>query len=171
MKTISRPACPNCGKLLVQPVGNPKSPILLVGDYPDFEDVRTGRCLSGSLDDYRMNTRKVLYAEMVRVGIQLDNVRYTNLWQHAKDEKECKIDWHMDRVMSEIKGKSYVFLMGSDASRAIVGESSMDVAGLKFKLTAFPKVVFVVAPSPATLINGSIGDFRLALTRFKKEMK
>lgn len=171
MKTTNRPACPHCNNLLVEPIGPPNAQLLLVGDYPDYEDVRLGRCLSGSMDDYRMNPRKVLFAELVKVGIQLSGCRYTNLWSHGKNDKECKLEYHIDRVAKEIKGKKYVLLMGTDASRAFIGVSSTEVYGLKFKLKMFPGTVFVVSPNPTSLITGNVGEFRLALERLKKEMK
>lgn len=160
---MSRVNCPNCGDLLVSPVG-PASKVLLIGDYPDFEDVRTGYCLSSDV-------KPVLQAELVRVGLQLSALRYTNVWQHGKKEKECPLQWHTDVAFKELKGKTHVLVMGSDACQALFGKNAMEISGLRMQSELFPKIVFYAAPNPATLFHGNLGEFRLALERFKQDME
>lgn len=167
---MSRIKCKECGDLLVDAVGNINSPILIIGDYPDFEDIRQGRCLSG-------DSKNILRDELVRVGIQLSSVRYTNVWQHGrKNEKTpkkegCIFSTHVDKAFKEIQGKKYVLVMGSDASQALFGLNAMDICALRMKHDLFPKVIFYVAPNPASLYGSGVGEFRLSLSRFAQEME
>lgn len=157
-----RNKCSICGDMLVDAVGNIKSKILLLGSYPDYEDVQSGRCLTSE-------NKNILRNELVRVGVQLSSVRYTNIWQHAR-KKECDIAWHIDKAIKEINGKQFVFVMGSDASKALFDLNAMDICGIKMKHKVFPKVIFYVAPNIATLYRSDIGEFRMSLKRFASEI-
>ena len=67
-----RQACPICSNLLVLPVGPKDASILLIGEYPGVEEVKSGFCWVG-------RGGEVLRAELARVGIQYEQCRATNL--------------------------------------------------------------------------------------------
>lgn len=161
---MNRTKCPRCHDLMVYPSGPADSNILLVGEFPGHEEIRQGLCFVGQ-------TGAILKAELAKIGIQFSAVRATNLWQHYKDEDACDIEWHKEKMFNEFKNKKYILLMGSDVSTLLFNKGVMELSGLKMKHPLFPNIVFVVSPNPAILMHGPIGEFRLALNNFKKEMK
>jgi uracil-DNA glycosylase family 4 len=154
-----RQVCAHCGKQLVEPNGNPRSPILLVGEQPGLDEIKRGICFVG-------RTGEVLQQELARQGIQVMTCRLTNLWLHAKDEKGCDPRWHLDQLVREFTGRSHVLLMGSEVTSAILGTKSAALAGLQVKVPDFPKIKFFVSPNPAVVFRSPIGDLRLSVERF-----
>src|SRR5574340_853718 len=127
-----RPTCPQCkNKQLVEPAGPAKSPILLVGEFPGSQEIIQGVPFVGE-------SGKILAAELMRVGIQLAQCRVTNLWQHAKDEKGCDVQWHQNMMAKEFKGRKFVLLMGSDLAKILFEKGVMDLSGLEMKHDLFP---------------------------------
>jgi uracil-DNA glycosylase len=162
-----RNKCPNCGDLLVSGYGQ-NSGILLLGDYPDYKDIRSGKCLT---DD---DIRRALTYELAQVGIQLSQCRYTNIWQHGKKEVKkgeviCPVEWHINQAVKEFDRAKGILVMGTDASKALFGLGCMELSGLKMKHKLYPKIIFYVSPNPASL-SSDLGEFRLAIRRFAKEM-
>lgn len=160
-----RTNCKKCDNLLVDGTGPRISKILILTSYPDFEDQRAGVLLSGSKSVLGM-----MAYELGLVGLQLSSIRYISLWKHSKNEK-CQLDWHIDQSMSEIKGKTHVLVMGSDASKALFEKNSGDLSGLLMTHKLFPKVTFVIAPGPSEIYNSNVGELRLALTRFSSTIR
>lgn len=156
-----RETCPKCGKDLVLAAGNPKSKILLVGEYPGSAEIMQGVPFVGE-------SGKILAAELMRVGIQLAQCRATNLWQHVKNE--CDLDWHKNQMTREFKGRQWVLLMGSEVSKVLFDKGVMELSGIEMKHKLFPHVRMMVSPNPAQLLHGSVGEFRLALQRFREMM-
>ena len=78
---MTRQACPICSNLLVLPVGLKDASILLVGEYPGVEEVKSGFCWVG-------RGGEVLRSELARVGIQYEQCRATNLWLHAPSKED-----------------------------------------------------------------------------------
>ncbi len=161
---MSRVACPKCGNLLIPPTGLEQADILLIGEYPSYDHIRSGRLLGDAKVD------EILRKELSRVGIQLSACRYINVWQHGKN-KECDPQWHIDHILPEISGHKLVILMGAEATRAFVGKGIMEVAGLFVKSKLFPKVKFFAIPNAATLLRGDIGEMRLALEKLQKKLR
>lgn len=158
-----RNVCPNCGQLLVEPTGSQHAPILLIGEWPNLDDVRSGRVGTGKVGD-------ILRMELARAGIQLASCRLTNLWQHGKT-KDCDPAWHLDYILKELDGHEWVILMGSEITKALAGYGIMQVAGLQVKSKLFPKVKFFAIPNAGTLLRGDVGEMRLALEKFQKKWK
>lgn len=159
-----RAKCHKCGKLLVTPYGNPKSNILLVGEFPGYEEIREGVPFCG-------RTGEVLKSELMRVGIQLGNCRVTNLWQHAADDKTCDLNWHLDQLVKEFKGKSHALLMGSDVVSALLGKAVSNYSGLQVKIPEFKSTKFWVSPNPAIVFHGPLGELRLSIERFAADVQ
>jgi hypothetical protein len=157
---MKRVKCPNCTLLLVEPVGPVRASLLLVGEFPNYDDVRNGVVGTGKVGE-------ILRKELARIGIQLSSCRFLNLWQHAKS-KECDSDFHLSYVVKELEGHDWVLLMGSEITKALVGHGIMEVSGLKVKSKLFPKVKFFAIPNAGTLLHGDLGEMRLALDKFDK---
>jgi uracil-DNA glycosylase family 4 len=161
---VQREKCPRCGKLLIAPAGPPSSKILLVGEFPGVEEIKQGRPFIGKTGD-------VLRAELLRVGLTLPELRQTNLWQHAKDEKGCDLNFHLDRMVKEFEGKTHVLLMGSDVTQALLGEKVSAHSGLMVKIRPYKDIHFWVSPNPAIAFKSPIGEMRLAMTRFAEDVQ
>jgi uracil-DNA glycosylase len=160
---MKRQNCPICGQLLVEPIGPVKATHLLIGEFPNYDDVRSGCVATGKVGD-------ILRHELALAGIQLSVCRVINLWQHGKS-KECDPAWHLDYILKEIEGHEWVLLMGSEITKALVNHGIMEVAGLQVKSKLFPKVKFFAIPNAGTLLRGDIGEMRLALEKFQKKTR
>ena len=150
----------NCGKRLLEPVG--KGSILIVRDSPDFDEIRT-------LSSYRGKAADGLDKEMNRAGLSLNDCRLAYLWGHAKDEKNCNLNFHLDRLVKEMVGKTHVLLMGTDAATCIVGVQPSSMYGLMVPKHDFGKVRIWVAPTFP--FRAPIGELRLALERFAQDVR
>lgn len=163
---MSRLACPHCGKLLVMPAGTASSPILLVGEFPGVEEIKSGVPFVGKTGD-------VLSSELSRVGINLRSTYMTNLWLHQED-KDCKLDYHMDHLIASLAGRKYILLMGSSVMRALTGKGVMEMSGLIVKSDYLPRrSVAVACPNPASAFKrgSTIGEMRHAIKTFKEVME
>lgn len=161
---MNRNECPKCKKLLVPPFGPRTAPILLIGEFAGYKESKEGIPMVGDVGD-------ILTAELGKVGIQFSACRRMNIWQHGKDEKTCDFQWHVNEAAKEIPNHKYIFIMGSAATQALFGKNVADISGLKIVSKTFPGIVFYSCPSPAMLLHGPLGEFRLALGKFRKEMK
>ena len=159
---MSRQACPICGNLLVLPVGPTDASILLVGEYPGVEEVKSGFCWVG-------RGGEVLRSELARVGIQYEQCRATNLWLHAPSKEDEEYRWHMEQMLTEVQGKKFVLLMGSDVCKALLNEAVSDVSGLIVNSPYLPKdVTAVVCKNPALVLRKgtTVGEVRQAMKVF-----
>jgi uracil-DNA glycosylase len=172
MKNIqtSRSKCPNCGKLLVSPFGNPSSPYLLVGEFPDYNANIQGVPFSFRQKATETRAGDILKDELTRVGIMINTALLTTLWSHPKDEKGCDILWHLDQLTKLFKDRTHVLLMGSDVAQAVLGVKIGSVTGTQVKVPGFSKVHFWAAPSPGLAFNQPIGELRLAFSRFAEDV-
>jgi len=161
---MNRSNCPQCKKLLVVPIGDPKAEYLIAGEFPGYEEIRSGMPFTGKAGE-------ILQAELGRAGISIGRFRITNLWLHAPNEKECGVKWHMDQLALEMKGRKAALLMGSELSKILFGKGITDLSGMEMKHDAFPDVRLFFAPNPVQLFHGPVGEFRLALDRFASRVK
>ena len=154
-----RSNCHKCRKLLVDPIGSPSADYLIAGEFPEFEELRSGKPMVGKVGD-------ILTSELAIAGLSVGRFRITNLWLHAVNEKECDPAWHLDQLSKELKGKKAALLMGSELSKALFQRSILELSGLEMKHAAFPKLRMFFSPSPAALFHGPVGEMRLAMHRF-----
>lgn len=187
--------CPKCGKLLISPFGHPDAKLLLVGDFPGYRETieRIPFTFRKPKPGYRLEAPRsgdVLKDELNRVGISLNDVLLTNLWQHQQDWKieiippktsrgkpkekkvhACPPEWHLDQLVRMFTGKTHVLLMGSDVTQALIGEKVGAVSGLRVDVPGFEKISFWVSPNPSLVMSQPIGEFRLALQRFADDVR
>jgi uracil-DNA glycosylase len=180
--------CPNCGKLLISPFGNPASPYLIVGDFPGYQETMqrvpfTFRQppVPGRRQE-RPRAGDILKDELNRVGVSLNSVLLTNLWLHQQEWKTevigkkkrqveaCPLSWHLDQLAKMFENRTHVLLMGSSSTEALLGVKVNVVSGLQVKVPGFRKVHFWVSPNPALVMAQPIGEFRLALERFANDI-
>ncbi len=185
--SIIRERCPHCGKLLIAPMGNPKSPYLLVGDFPGYQETVQGLPFAFSQKPNNILAGDILKAELTRVGIMFNQVLITNMWAHQKDwkvevtvspkgkEKErkveaCPMSWHVDNLVRLFKDRTHVLLMGTDVTTTLIGAPVMSVSGTPVKVSGFPKIHFWVSPNPSLLFSQPVGEIRLAFKRFSEDV-
>ena len=154
--------CEKCGSRLVLPAGPVKSPVLLVGEFAGWEELKAGVPWVGKAG-------QVLRDEMSRAGLSIDRCRQTNLWLHGKDEENCDKDWHLTQLKKELLGRAAVLLMGSDVlAEFLPGESVSDWNGLEILSPELPRSVkvCVAAFNPAISLYDKLGETRFALMAF-----
>lgn len=148
---------------MINPVGPDTSDILIIGDYPSFEDAKSGVCLSDE------NLYHILQSELAKAGISIKQCYYTNLWTHVYSEDCEKYDDMVDDAAMLISSKKKVLLLGSDVTVPFLGRKAPDISGVWHKAPSFPDTKIMPCISIATVTNQDLGEFRLALQRFAKE--
>lgn len=159
-----RSKCSKCGKLFVQNGGNPRSRYLLVGEFPGYEEVIQGVPFVGRAGD-------VLKSELMLAGMQINEFQLTNLWQHERDEKNCDVTLHLDRLTKLFKGKTHVLLMGSEVASVLLGRGVSDLSGTRIQLPVYKSIRFWVSPNPAVVFHTPVGDLRLSIKRFVDDIR
>jgi uracil-DNA glycosylase len=166
-----RHRCPKCSKLLIEPFGNPTAPYLLVGDFPGYHETLANVPFAFRRKPTETRSGDILKDELNRVGIGLQSVLLTNLWQHQKDEKGCDLHLHLNKLTTLFNDRTHVLLMGSDVTQALLGVKVNVVSGLQVQVPGFSKVRFWVSPNPSLAMSQPIGELRLALARFAEDTK
>jgi uracil-DNA glycosylase family 4 len=193
----SRTRCTHCGKLLIDPMGNPKSSILLVGDYPGYHETIQGlpfafrQYLPPHKQKNQTLSGDILRDELTRVGIMLNQVLVTNLWKHEQATKieiiqpktprgkpkekkvpACPPEWHLNQLVEMFADRTHVLLMGSHVTEALLGVKYNVVSGTKVQIPGVSKKLRVwAAPNPSSVFGQPIGEMRLAFKRFAEDLK
>ena len=152
--------CPVCNnQKCVPPAGNKNSPILVVAEFPGKEEVIKGKPMVGRMGD-------ILRSELGILGVDLNRMRICNLWQHAPNNNEDCYNLGLQTVIQEAKGKKAVLLLGSDAVKALTNEKVSDVCGLQIHSDYLSAPIIMACVNPAIAYHSSIGELRLALSKF-----
>ena len=145
--------------------------MLLVGPFPGYEEIIKGIPWVGRVG-------KILKAELGRQGVQFDNCRVTNIWQHEPTDPgtkrkpnplyETEVNWHFDQFLSELHGRKAVLVMGSLTSRLLGLGPVSHVAGLPVDSPLIPETVEVAfaMQNPAQVLHGLVGETRYAIEAF-----
>ena len=164
MKKVEDFTCEACGRTdLVLPYGNPKSSILIVGEFPGEDEIKIGRPFVGP-------SGRVLKTELGRLGFSMHNAILTNLWLHEKTDNEDCFNAGLEKLLKLGKDKELVLLLGSDTVNFFTDYSVMQVAGLVVETPYFAGTV-MACPNPAQAFYGAIGEVRLSLEKFVVEAK
>jgi len=173
---MSRVKCPVCNRLLlVEPFGPSDSPCLVVEDEPDSDETKTGRF-------WENGGGEVLKKELQVLGIRFIDMRYTAVYLHASANMDQRdLDWHQKQLLKEMVGRKAMLLIGSTTSEVLLGGkisdySCVDVTHLlKLRFPPYTKELEVAIacfnPTMATYRGSSIGEIRLALTRFAERTR
>jgi uracil-DNA glycosylase family 4 len=162
--------CPHCNKTIIPVSGRSSSPIVLLGEAPTFEEIRVASNFVG-------DGGQILRAELSRAGIQYQDCRATTFWRHdpkvgKEFAKDCKA-FMVELLLKELSTARACLIMGSDVTKFLTGKNVSSVNGTLVHPAIFPSCVEVVvaAFSPAVVLRMTVGDFRLALTRFANYTK
>jgi len=149
-----------CGLKMMDPTGPKDAQILIVGDKPDYDDLMKNM-------PYVSKRGDVLRSELQRVGIEIRKCRITYVWRH-EIKKECK--GQLGDVLREMKDHPYVLLVGAETTRAF-GLGDIDkIVGLQVESIFFPQEVQYVTVVTNPPQSSAIGDFRLAIEKFKRRL-
>ena len=136
------------------------------GSYPAGLIVE--RPIIGYADLSSAYADKILWAELLKAGIRRQDVRACYLWKHEPNENELK--WHLLQTVKWMKGCKILMMLGSEVTQPLLGYNASDVSGVWTKSDFFPKVNVMPGPNPGTLVKGTVGEMRLAITRFAERL-
>ena len=157
--------CPICkSKDCVPAGGNEKSKILLIGEFPGIDEVKTGRPFSGA-------TGGVLKAELAKLGIDLYGLRICNMWLHIPNKNEECLNYGIQQVIKEAKGKQIILLIGSDTVKYFCDMKVSKVNGLEVKSNLLSAPIIMALIQPATVFHGCLGELRIGLKRFVEKLE
>ena len=157
--------CKHCKDTLIKPIGNKKSPVLLVGEFPGWKELKYKTPFIGQTGD-------ILKKELFNHGVDWKSCRITNLWLHAKRpaSKDC-LEYHYQLLLKECIGKKAILLMGSDTAKRVIGKNIMSVTGMRIEIINLSAPLIVASVNPAQVTHGTLGEFRLAIQRFTDGIK
>lgn len=158
--------CPYCEQSRITSVGPADSTILVVIFQPSKNDLELGYPLSG-------NEGRILWDEMGSVGLDLRRMKIASIWNHEPHGKKHEHVEHcynfgLSKVIKLASKRRAVLLLGSDATKAIVNRSIMEVTGLRIEneCSLFKVECMVAALSPDTIMYRGLGEFKLAIRKF-----
>ena len=164
MKKVEDFTCKSCGRTdLVLPRGNPKSSIIIIGEFPGEEEMKVGRPFVGPAG-------RVLKTELGRLGFSLHNAILTNLWLHEKTDSEECFNSGLEKLLVLAKDKELILLLGSDTAKFFTDRSVMSIAGLRVETPYFDAIT-MACPNPASAFHGAMGEVKLSLDKFVQEAK
>lgn len=171
---MERELCSICQGTLVRNRGPMDSPILIVGAYPNWEEIQSG-WIGGT------DASNVLESELGRAGINYDDCRITNLWRHtevkAKDDAyDAEHEYHLNLLLAELHGRKGVLIMGRQPVEELIETKisdveSLDVAGTGKLPTSVLYAIISKAPSIVLTDGAVVGNVRHAIQRFSKLTK
>jgi uracil-DNA glycosylase family 4 len=151
--------------MMVNPVGPEDAPLLIIGDEPDFEELRANMPFAGKRGD-------VLKAELSRAGINLKSCRVTYVNRHGmpKKKEDTPCHGHISDAIREMKNRPFVLLMGAHTTTAfgIIGADAH--VGLQVHSFLIPESCGFAMAVTNPPQNSGVGEFRLALSKLKKKM-
>ena len=152
--------CPICKSNECVPAGgNEHSKVLLIGEFPGQDEVKSGKPFSGA-------TGGVLKAELAKLGIDLYGLRICNMWLHIPNHEENCLMYSIEQVIKEAKGKQAILLIGSDTAKYFCDKKVSAVNGLEVQSNLLSAPLIFACVQPATVFHGAIGELRFALKRF-----
>lgn len=162
------PGCSMCGRPLVGLGGPETAQLGIIGERPG--DVEKAR-----LEPFVGPSGALLRAELLRVGIHLENCRVTNIWRHdpirGSDEVAIlEYAWHLQNALEAVAKCKIVLLLGSVATDPILGEKVSNIAGKWTESESLPNAKIIAAPNPAAALRGTIGEIRRAIERLPKAL-
>ena len=161
--------CPSCKRDdLVLASGPRRANILIVGEFPGRDEVKKGKPLVGA-------TGGVLRTELGKAGLDMRQMRITNLWLHPKPSKkadhyEACFNYGKEQLIKEAKGRKAILLLGSDTLKDLCGEKVSEVSGLEVQSPYLSAPLLFASVQPATVFHQGIGELRQALIKFSKKV-
>lgn len=153
--------CPACDTSMIFAVGPKKSSILIIGEAPGDEEVKSGKPYTG-------RTGTVLRAELGRLGIDMNRMRITNMWLHPKTDNEKCFEYGFTQALEEAKDRKAILLIGAGTLKKFCGHGVEDYNGLlvKSKWLSAPYIMACVQPAVVWNENGTLGEVRFVMKNF-----
>jgi len=156
--------CPVCeSEEMVLPSGNPKSNILIVGEFPGRDEIKRGRPFVGG-------TGKIFQIELAKVGIDLKGLRLCNLWLHPPNKNQDCLNNGIETVLKEARDKEAILLLGSDTVSYFCDKKVSDVTGLRVQSNLLSAPIIMACLQPAIVFHSVVGELRLSLQKFSREV-
>jgi len=153
-----------CGEeQLIFPYGNKASDILIIVSKPAKDDYATCKPLQGGVGG-------IFKAELKKVGIDANAVRYAPLWWHDPNGDAACFARCLEILMKEMAGKKYVLLCGVEAVKYFTGYSPETHAGLQVSSLYMPHKKIMVCHAPGVVFS-ALGEMRLTMKKFKRMME
>ena len=154
--------CPICkSDECVPAVGSTKAKILIVGEFPGKDELKSGKPFSGA-------TGAVLRTELGKVGLDVNRMRLCNLWYHIPNKKKECLEFGMQQVIKEAKDKQAILLVGSDVVKTFCDMSVSLVNGLQVTSPYLSAPLIMACVQPAVVFSNSIGELQWTLKKFSK---
>jgi len=172
-KEVTSHDCPVCGVKLAVSNGMRNATIALIDSEIGREDYNRGQIYAKRYS-YNGTDRSpqghVIFQEVARAGLPVQNIMYTALWMHPKpDGKKTDyacMEYLVPRLMDEVQQCSHILLMGADAVSFLARQPILYTMGLEIQVPLFAGKKVVIAPSPTQVIETTVGEFRNALSVF-----
>jgi len=158
--------CPVCGTdECVPPMGAESSPLMIIGAYPGKDEIVRGRPMEGS-------SGGVLKAELSKVGLDWKQIRVGNLWIHEPNNNEDCFTYGAEQIIKDAKDKKLILLIGSDTVKYFCDGASVERNnGLLVTSKYLTKPKLMACIQPTTVFHGGLGEFRLTIQKFAKEVE
>jgi hypothetical protein len=140
--------------------------MLILGEFPSWNEMRQGRPFA--TDPKFPTAGRVLRKELARVGLDLMQFRVTNLWLHEPNKNEECFNAGRDAALDEAKGKQAILMVGSETVEFFTGYKVSDVTGLQVESGMLSAPLIFAMVNPALALHRSVGEVRLAITKFAK---
>lgn len=157
--------CPVC-KIdeIVLPHGNRNSSILVIGEFPNDEDIKKGIPFASS-------SGTVLRQELGYFGVDLQSTRRCYLWIHTPNKNKSCFDYGLNLCIQNAKDKKIILLLGSEPVKLFTGEKVTDVNGLQVQSNYFSAPIIMACIHPSSVFNSPVGELRFALKNFANKVK
>lgn len=152
--------CEICGSEdIILPFGNEDSPVLIISDSPNKEEVGKGKPFTGAAG-------RILKKELKYNKIGLKDIRTVNVWKHPKNGNDKCYEDGYNACLKEAKNKQLILLLGSDAVKAFAPDAGVKGwEGLEVNsILSAPHVM--VCPNPTQVFKRPIGEVRLSIRKF-----
>jgi len=160
---MSKSVCPICLEKTVRPYGYSKD-ILVIGEFPGKEEIAWGKPFTG-------NTGQIFRKELAYLGVDLLQVRLTNLWLHIPNKREDCFNYSRDICLEEAKDKKAILLIGSDTVSYFTGYNVTSVNGLQVDSPILSAPIIYAMFNPAITFHKTVGEVRFALKSFVDKLK
>ncbi len=153
----------SCGLHMVKPFGNLSSNVVILGDYPSFDDVKNGMAFTGP-------GGMALRQELAKAGVQPEGVFMTLLYPHNMGKtSECVEDWETN-AMGFLRKKKLILLLGK-AVPVFTQFTAEQVSGIKVPSALLKGSIVVAGPGITTALKSPIGELRRACEVFAEERR
>ena len=87
-------------------------------------------------------------------------------WHHEETDSEECYNYNFGLTLSDIRGIEFTLMVGSEVTQPFLGENAGPIAGLWVASKYRPDYSMMAVPSVSVLMNGTVGEWRLALRKF-----